>query len=30
MEEIETGIEKVKRDAKGRLNEDNVLESKMT
>jgi len=30
MEEIERGIEKVKRDAKGKLDEDNMLESKMT
>jgi len=30
MEEIEKGIEKVKRDAKGKLDEDNMLKSKMT
>jgi len=30
MEEIKRGIEKVKRGAKGRLDEDNMLKSKMT
>jgi len=30
MEEIEREIEKVRRDAKERLDEDNVLESKTT
>jgi len=30
IEEIERGIEKVKRDAEGRLEEDNTLESKTT
>jgi len=30
MEKIERGTEKVKRDAEGRLDEDNVLKSKTT
>jgi len=30
MDEIERGIEKVRRDAEGRLDKDNMLKSKMT
>jgi len=30
MEEIESRIEKVRRDTEGRLDKDNMLESKMT
>ena len=30
MEEIERGIEKVRRDAEGRLDKNNVLKSKTT
>jgi len=30
MKEIERGIEKMKRDAEGRLDENNILKSKTT